>query len=94
MTQDINTDRDAINPQALAEAITLWRCDRSVEADIALDAALLAQGVISPEEAVAEVTPVREGSSEIVGINVVIEAYMFEQVTLFINRDGEVRIVD
>jgi hypothetical protein len=84
MTQ--TTDRDAINPQALAEAITTWRCDRSDEADIALEAALLEQGIITPDEAIEQIEAVRNGSSEIIGLFIRLDSD--EMFT--IDRDGQV----
>jgi hypothetical protein len=86
MTQTTNTDRDAINPQALAEAITVWRCDRSDEADIALEAALLEQGIITPDEAIEQIEAVRNGSSEIIGLFIRLESD--EMFT--IDRDGQI----
>jgi len=86
MTQDTNTDRDAINPQALAEAITTWRCDRSDEADIALEAALLEQGIITPDEAIEQIEAVRNGSSEIIGLFIRLDSN--EMFT--IDRDGQI----
>lgn len=86
MTQTTNTDRDAINPQALAEAITVWRCDRSDEADIALEAALLEQGIITPDEVIEQIEAVRNGSSEIIGLFIRLESD--EMFT--IDRDGQV----
>jgi len=80
------TDRDAINPQALAEAITVWRCDRSDEADIALEAVLLEQGIITPDEAIEQIEAVRNGSSEIIGLFIRLESD--EMFT--IDRDGQV----
>lgn len=80
------TDRDAINPQALAEAITTWRCDRSDEADIALEASLLEHGVITPDEAIEQIEAVRNGSSEIIGLFIRLESD--EMFT--IDRDGQV----
>ena len=85
MTQDTNTDRDAINPQALAEAITVWRCDRSDEADIALEAALLEQGIITPDEAVEQIEAVRNGSSEIIGLFIRLD----NGDMLVIDREGQ-----
>ncbi|TXH51129.1 MAG: hypothetical protein E6Q97_19040 [Desulfurellales bacterium] len=47
------TDHDASNPEALAQAVHayLHAADRD-EADIALEAALLKQGVMTPDETV------------------------------------------
>ena len=86
MTQ--TTDRDAINPEALAEAIATWRCDRSEEADIALEAALLEQGVITPDEAIEQIEAVRNGSSEIIGLFIRLDTD--EMFT--VDRDGQVRV--
>lgn len=48
----MTADRDPIDPRALAAAVTAWLTDDSDEADIALEAALLAQGVMNPSETV------------------------------------------
>ena len=84
MTQ--TTDRDAINPEALAEAITIWRCDRSDEADIALEAVFLEQGVITPDETIEQIEAVRNGSSEIVGLFIRLDTD--EMFT--VDRDGQI----
>lgn len=47
-------DRDPIDPQALAAAVGAYRWN-SDEADIALEAVLLEQGVISPSEAIEQI---------------------------------------
>lgn len=86
MTQTTNTDRDAINPEALAEAITTWCCDRSDEADIALEAVFLEQGVITPDEAIEQIEAVRNGSSEIIGLFIRLDTD--EMFT--VDRDGQV----
>ena len=51
------TDRDAIDPQALAAAVDAYRWN-SDEADIALEAVLLEQGVISALEAIEQIEPI------------------------------------
>ncbi len=52
------TDRDAADPQALASDVLLYLLadESSDEADIALEASLLEQGVISPADVVAILT--------------------------------------
>lgn len=80
------TDRDVINPEALAQAITVWRCDRSDEADITLEAVLLQQGVIAPHEAIEHIEAVRNGSSEIVGLFIQLD----DGAMFSIDRDGQV----
>lgn len=55
MTQ--TTDRDAINPEILAQAVAVYRWNDD-EADIALEAVLLEQGVIAPHEIVELIEPI------------------------------------
>lgn len=74
--------RDAVNPQALAKAIATWRCDRSDEADIALEAAFLEHGVITPDDIVEEVA--------VTGDNLCILLGGGALLTLF--RDGSVHV--
>jgi hypothetical protein len=86
MTQDTNTDRDAINPDVLALAVRTYIRPqiRRDEADVTLEAALLEQGVMAPHEAIESI------EIDTYGVIVVVEAYMFEQVTLFIDINGVV----
>ena len=46
------TDRDPIDSQALGQAVTVWLNAHGDEADIALEAVLVAQGVLTPGESV------------------------------------------
>lgn len=57
MTQTTNTDRDAINPQALAQAVRSYIRPqiRRDEADVTLEAAFLEQGVMAPHEAIEQI---------------------------------------
>lgn len=54
MTQ--TTDRNAINPEILAQAVATYRWND--EADIALEAVLLEQGVINPAEVIELIEPI------------------------------------
>ena len=46
----MNHDRDAANPEALVEPIRAWLACETDEQDIALEAALLDQGVLCPQD--------------------------------------------
>jgi hypothetical protein len=52
------TDRDAADPQALASDVLLYLLadDSSCEADIALEASLMEQGVINTDEVIDQMT--------------------------------------
>lgn len=80
MNQATNTDRDAINPEALALAVRSYIRPqiRSDEADVTLEAALLEQGVMAPHEAIESI------DIDTYGVIVVVE------VTLFIDINGVV----
>ena len=85
MTQ--TTDRDAINPQALAEAITayLTSTDPQDERDVALEAAFIDQGVMTHDEAINHISPVTSGP-EIVGLFI-----QFDDASMIaVRRDGQV----
>ena len=57
MTQANTTDRDPIDPQALADDALLYLlAENRDEADVAFEAALLAQGVMRPDEAIEQIT--------------------------------------
>lgn len=85
MSQVTNPERDAIDPQVLAQAVRTYMlaADRD-EADIDLEAVMTYQGVMAPHEAIQGI------EIDTYGVIVVIEAYMFEQVTLFIDINGVV----
>ena len=85
MSQVTNPERDAIDPQVLAQAVRTYMlvADRD-EADIDLEAVLTYQGVMTPHEAIESI------EINTYGVIVVVEAYMFEQVTLFIDINGVV----
>lgn len=56
MTQTTTHDRDAINPQALAQAVRIYvRSTNRDERDIALESALLEQGVMNPSEVIEQI---------------------------------------
>lgn len=80
------TDRDAINPEALAAAVDAYRWN-SDEADIALEAVLLEQGVINPSEAIDQIEPIV--SDELIGLFI-----RLDDGTMFgISRGGAVHVV-
>jgi hypothetical protein len=62
------TTRDPVSPFSLAVAVDAWLLGTGSadERDIALEAVLLAEGVLSPDEAVQAFEPI--GSSEILGL--------------------------
>ena len=81
------TDRDAADTQALAEAITayLTSTDPQDERDMAFEAALLEQGVMTPDEAINQISPVTSGP-EIIGLFI-----QFDDASMIaIRRDGQV----
>lgn len=56
MTQATNTDRDAADTSALAQAVrTYVRSTDRDERDIALEAALIEQGAMTPDEAIEQI---------------------------------------
>lgn len=85
MTQ--TTDRDAADTQALAQAVTayLTSTDPQDERDVALEAAFIDQGVMAPDEAINQISPVTSGP-EIVGLFI-----QFDDASMVaIRRNGQV----
>ena len=81
------TDRDAADTQALAQAITtyLTSTDPQDERDVALEAAFIDQGVMTPDEAINQISPVTSGP-EIVGLFI-----QFDDASMIaVCRDGQV----
>jgi len=54
-------NRDAANPAALAEAVLCWVATGGDEADMALEAVLLEEGVICPEDAIESIESGADG---------------------------------
>ena len=84
MSQVVNPERDAIDPSALGQAVrTYMLAADGFEADIALEAVLVYQGVMAPHEAIQGI--------EVDAFGVII--YFEHDEIIFVDVNGDVALV-
>lgn len=84
------TNRDAVNPNLVAEAILVWLATEpgNDEADIALETALLTEGVMSPRDIVESFEGNADGSGVVMTLDNM-DAFNIDAVTGAVTKLAE-----